>query len=786
MRIFFLNIFRVLASNKVQPLFWLVSVSLVFMVFSILVFSELYNHQKKIMSAAEEDALWASYQLDKELINFKESLRVLEKDHSDENLEETQLNFEILYSRINILRNGKLKALFNRSPNAVGILEVIRGKLDEMDLVVFSDNERIDVAYLLQENDFLIDKTEVFILETLGFRSKEKEKNRESSINLLLYLGSLIGLLTVSVMFIIYLLFKQLSLVKRSYQKSQKLTVELKEAVESTKKALMAKSEFLATMSHEIRTPMNSIIGFSHLLLSGDIDSSNRDKVNKIQKSANSLLSIINEILDFSKVDSGQLSLEKAPYHIDDVLEHVYQINLHSARKKGLNFSISRDFSIDEILIGDKTRLEQILINIIGNAIKFTESGFVDVKLALKENQNLIFIVKDTGVGITDGVNVFDVFQQADSSTTRLYGGTGLGLSITKKLLDLFGGNISYETSSTSGTVFTVSIPYHPGSSHSSLSSEISVIQEDVRTIKLLNAIRSDNIFIYGSDEVCFSKPPVLVDFQWLKEVTGLSKNAETFLKSNAVFFNVNGSHEKDVLSTELVTPKNIFLEFNRKKARMVPHKVVEKKKNEDRSLNGKRILLAEDNKTNASIVTAIVENTGGCIDWVDNGKKAYEMVFSHKYDLIIMDIRMPVMDGYDSSKKIYEEMLDEKPPILVLTADVIKVNEEGGSFCFDDVLFKPLNPIVLIEKIKSLISNSEKIIELASNPIEKDFELLEIKLQEGSLESEDLIKKIIEGSAWNNHISILEDAVNDICSYDYYDALSKIEKYKQLVFKAG
>ncbi|WOD09349.1 response regulator [Marinomonas sp. GJ51-6] len=181
-----------------------------------------------------------------------------------------------------------------------------------------------------------------------------------------------------------------------------------------------------------------------------------------------------------------------------------------------------------------------------------------------------------------------------------------------------------------------------------------------------------------------------------------------------------------------------------------------------------------------------MVEKTGGFIDWVDNGKKAYEMVFSHKYDLIIMDIRMPVMDGYDSSKKIYEEMLDEKPPILVLTADVIKVNEEGGSFCFDDVLFKPLNPIVLIEKIKSLISNSEKIVEVASNSIEKDLESLEMMLQEGSLESEDLIKKIIEGSAWNNHTSILEDAVNDICSYDYYDALSKIEKYKQLVFKAG
>ncbi|MEP0072981.1 MAG: ATP-binding protein [Marinomonas sp.] len=737
------------------------------------------------MSAAEEDALWASYQLDKELINFKESLRVLEKDHSDENLEETQLSFEILYSRIDILRNGKLKALFNRSPNAVGILEVIRDKLDEMDVVVFSDDERIDVTYLLNENDLLIDKTEAFILETLGFRSKEKEKNRENSINLLLYLGSLIGLLTVSVMFIIYLLFKQLSLVRRSYQKSQKLTVELKEAVESTKKALMAKSEFLATMSHEIRTPMNSIIGFSHLLLSGDIDSSNRDKVNKIQKSANNLLSIINEILDFSKVDSGQLSLEKAPYHIDDVLEHVYQINLHSARKKGLNFSISRDFSIDEILIGDKARLEQILINIIGNAIKFTESGFVDVKLTLKENQNLIFIVKDTGIGITDGVNVFDVFQQADSSTTRLYGGTGLGLSITKKLLDLFGGNISYETSSTSGTVFTVSIPYHPEGSHSSLS-EVSVIQEDVKTTELVNATCSDNVFIYGSDEACFSKPPVLVDFQWLKNAEALPKNTAKFLRDNAVFFNMNGDYSKDVLSTGLVTPKNICAEFKKKTVLAVSHKESKKKKNEGKILQGKRILLAEDNKTNASIVTAILEKKGGLIDWVDNGEKAYEKGISDDYDLIIMDIRMPVMDGYESSKKIHEKLLGKRPPILVLTADVIKVNENGVEFYFDDFLFKPLDPNILMERIKSLLPPSNEEDQYDLDLIEKKLNSLGEMLQEGRSESEELIKKIIETNTKSDHINLLEGAVRDISRYDYYDALSKIEKYKKLIFKVG
>ena len=786
MRNSFLNIFRVLASKKVQPLFWLASVALVFMVFSILVFSELYKHQKKIMSAAEEDALWASYQLDKELMNFKESLRVLEEDYSNENLEETQLSFEILYSRINILRNGKLKALFNRSPNAVGILEVIRNKLDEMDVVVFSDDARIDVTYLLNENDLLIDKTEAFILETLGFRSKEKEKNRENSISLLLYLGSLIGLLTVSVMFIIYLLFKQLSLVRRSYQKSQKLTVELKEAVESTKKALMAKSEFLATMSHEIRTPMNSIIGFSHLLLSGDIDDKNREKVNKIQKSANSLLSIINEILDFSKVDSGLMSLEKAPYHIDDVLEHVYQIHFHSARKKGLRFSISRDFSIHEVLIGDKTRLEQILINIIGNAIKFTESGFVDVRLDLKENQNLILTVKDTGIGISEGVNVFDVFQQADSSTTRLYGGTGLGLSITKKLLDLLGGSISYETSSVSGTVFTVSIPYHPDTTHSPVSCEISVIQEDVRTIETVNATCSDNVFIYGSSEACFSKSPVLVDFQWLQEITGLPKDAETFLKSNGVFFNLDGEQKKDILSTDLVTPKNICAEFNKKETLTACHKESKKKEDEDKTLQGKRILLAEDNKTNASIVTAILEKKGGLIDWVDNGKKAYEKVISADYDLIIMDIRMPVMDGYESSKKIHEKLLNERPPILVLTADVIKVNESGVDFYFDDVLFKPLNPNVLMERIKSLLLSSDKEEKMDLGLIEKDLTSLEGMLQEGRSESEELIKKIIEMNAECDHINLLEEAVRDICSYDYYDALSKIEKYKQLVFKAS
>jgi signal transduction histidine kinase len=280
-------------------------------------------------------------------------------------------------------------------------------KLKYMDGLLFVETVKSNIGILSKESDLLLDKTERLVLDVLALRSAEKVKHRNDSLDLFIYLTTLISLLTITMAIIVFMLFKQLKVVNISYGKSIKLTKELDIAVNVSKLSLKAKSDFLATMSHEIRTPMNAIVGFSYLLSDSDLTENDRDKVNKIQKAATNLLSIINGILDFSKIESGKIDLEKSSFNLDDILEYVYHINDSSAKNKGLNFTISRDFSMPDYLIGDQTRLQQILINLVSNAIKFTHSGSVAVRVYKNDENEFVIEVKDTGIGIRSGVDIF-------------------------------------------------------------------------------------------------------------------------------------------------------------------------------------------------------------------------------------------------------------------------------------------------------------------------------------------------------------------------------------------
>lgn len=403
---------------------------------------------------------------------------------------------------------------------------------------------------------------------------------------------------------------KQLELLidqRTSELHQQKIKAE--EAALRAEQSEKAKEEFLANMSHEIRTPMNAIMGMTRLLIDKDPKETQKRYLRAIRQSSDNLLVIINDILDLSKIDAGKMELEQVPFILRNLLNNLEEIMKFKSEEKNLAFSIEIDDNIPECIIGDPVRLNQILINLTGNAIKFTESGYVKVicKLLKRENdrQLISFIVKDTGVGIAsdklDGI--FESFSQADKATTRKFGGTGLGLSISKKLVDLAGGKIIAESELGKGSEFRVELPFETGD------------------------------------------PALAID------------------------------NKQNVVINDAILQHDL------------------------------QILLVEDNEFNQMVAIDSIESyfSNAKIDVAENGKIALEKLKAKNYSLILMDVQMPVMDGYETSREI--RLLTDKQkrliPIVAMTASVIKSEVDK---CYEsgmtDFISKPFETEDLIQKI--------------------------------------------------------------------------------------
>ncbi len=388
-------------------------------------------------------------------------------------------------------------------------------------------------------------------------------------------------------------------------QRTKQLELEKYKAQEATK----SKSDFLANMSHEIRTPMNGIIGMTHLALDTTLNKKQKHYLNTIDSSANSLLCIINDILDFSKIEAGKLKLDKIDFHLKELIVNITNLVGFQAYEKGLDFDIKYDEDIHLNLHGDSLRISQILINLINNAIKFTNKGYVEVKIS-SVNSKFKFVVKDSGIGMNSKAQdkLFKAFSQADKSTTRKFGGTGLGLSITKQLVELMGGNIWVTSKENQGSIFGFEIDLEDA--------------KDEITLDLKNQITLDDI-----------------------------KGLET-------------SH----------------------------------------------ILLVEDNNINQEIIIGLLENSGINIDIASNGKEAIELYTNKSYDLILMDLQMPVMDGYEATKIIRET--DKVIPIIALTANaMVQDIEQTKLIGMNEHLNKPIDVEKLYATLVKYISISKDSI---------------------------------------------------------------------------
>ena len=497
--------------------------------------------------------------------------------------------------------------------------------------------------------------------------------------------------------------------------------------------ATRAKSLFLANMSHEIRTPMNAIIGLSHLALQSGLDARQRDYLSKIHQAGNALLGIINDILDFSKIEAGRMNLEAVPFELDGVLQQLSTVVGHRVAEKGLEFLFELPPELPGRLVGDPLRLSQVLINLVNNAIKFTEQGEIVVKVELLERHldqmTLRFTVRDTGIGMNEAAQqqLFQPFTQADSSTTRKYGGTGLGLSISQRLVSLMGGEIGVESTPNEGSAFyfTARFGETPGEQPGRpvpvrLSGLRVLVVDDHPSARLmlrnLLAMFTQDIDEAASGEEALAswqaaaeRPYDLLLLDWrLPGISGVevARRIRTAdgatqplivmvtafgfdeVRGDARAARVDGFLVKPVSPSTLVdTLLNLYGEQGAPTAPAAEGKTRP-------PLDGLSVLLAEDNEVNQQIVVELLQAVGVSVTVAGTGREALQKLGAGHYDLVLMDLQMPDMDGYTATRQLRQQARYADLPVLAMTAHaMVEERQRCLEAGMNDHLTKPIDP---------------------------------------------------------------------------------------------
>lgn len=542
---------------------------------------------------------------------------------------------------------------------------------------------------------------------------------------------TLLLLLWLIVINLVRSLYKQIEQRKKTHE-------ALLIAKEQAESANAARGQFLANMSHEIRTPMNAIIGLCYVVLKSDLTTFQRNYLSKVHSSARSLLTLINDILDFSKIEAGKFDIEKIEFDMDDVLENLSQMILPESDEKDLDILFSVTQEVPFQLKGDPFRLGQVLLNLVNNAVKFTEQGEIVVSVDVDEvistsKIRLVFSVKDTGVGIAPEATeqLFSSFTQADSSMSRKYGGTGLGLAICKSLVEMMHGRIWVQSELDVGSTFFFTAQFDLDSPETF---DRFIIPEEIRNIHVLvvddnatsrqvysqmmsslhfnvtvasSALQAIDLISHQPNDTPFEL--ILMDWQ-MPDIDGIEaakmiKQNSTLMEKTSIIL-ISGHAKEDAfyearefIDAYLLKPVcqstlydcivGIFCQVPRQSYSNFANESIRSKVVSN--FRGKRILLVEDNKTNQEVALNLLDDVQLKTQCANNGKEAVEKLQTDKFDLVLMDVQMPQMDGITATQ-IIREQINSEIPIIAMTAHAMQGDKDKClSAGMNDYLTKPI-----------------------------------------------------------------------------------------------
>jgi two-component system sensor histidine kinase BarA len=596
---------------------------------------------------------------------------------------------------------------------------------------------------------------------------------------------------------------------------------ELETARIRAEEAKNAKADFLANMSHEIRTPMNGTIGFAALMGEGSLNEEQRHYLEIIQNSADMLLSVVNNILDFSKIEQSKLQVELVNFNLFRELEYLYMNYFASAQEKGLSYHLDVDHGIDECLYMDGLHLKQVLSNLINNAIKFTPQGeSVHIGARLVEDdsshQKIAFSIKDTGIGISPDrqSKIFESFSQEDTSTTREYGGTGLGLSISSSLVSLMGGEISLESKKYEGSTFSFvlrvekckagavriaellkgcEVQVREGlqmSKHVCGYLDAQAIESTVLPLERIKSEKSDLIIMFDLIEAAAlhqeaNEDSFVICIDDKAEMSQLSGSLHTincYDRCSTRLYNVLYQYALSLDSSSVATEP----------------------------FDGSRmkVLVAEDNEVNQILIKEILGKYSITVVIAENGKEAYECANKEHFDLILMDINMPVMNGVDAAKKIMSEsLLNANTPIVALTSNILEEDISGfmkaGMYAH---LGKPIKNSDIYELLSELFGTSpsrevqivmseeeiQRSLEEAGTLLELPHDIMRSLLHKFLLTTEDILQQMQQADKDQDYEALVAQAhklrgsSSALCFHKIKDISVEIEKSARKEKKQG